>query len=775
MTFDCLGTRSLSAAALLALPLPVLAAQPAQTGSDSASSSAAAPTDIVVSATRRDSLVQKVPISVQVIAKDMFERSSFKNPSDLQYLSPSVQVSASGGIGFNIRGVGTNSYDASTEQTVGLVIDGVVYGFVDDISADLSDVSRIEVLKGPQGTQFGKNASAGVVNVVTEQPTTDRLSMVGHVAYGSFNDTNASARINVPITSNLAGMLVGSFQNRDGWSYDPVMKRNQGDQQQYGFKGKLAWNPMPDLDVHLNVDYRRTHISPNFLNTYKSVGVGYGTLPPGLGVLSYGIVPSGDNTQSAMSIDSFRTTRTGGGSLRMNYHLGAWTLSATSALRLLDRDQFQTIGGTPANLALGTLRDTGRQISQEVTLTSPTGGTVEFVAGLYYYNRHANGSTYYYGSFNGLAEQIYGLGALLSFSGGRDHEQYDVHSYAAFTDGTINISDRLHAIAGGRLTYDKASSALSTEGLPNVYPLGPAINGPGSADTHATDFSWRLGLRYDLSDRSIVYATASRGYKGPLAIAVPGSGARLVKPETVQAYEIGLKTTLLDRKLRFNLAAFYEKFTNFQTSVLDTALVPPSFVLGNAGGLRTQGIEMEIAATPVRGLSLDLNGTYQDAKFTDFKATCYDANEPIKLATTTNSTAVGACYTLPGTSVSYVQAAGRPAPNASKWNLSAAAAYKRPVNGSLTADGNVNVMYRSKFFSNGVDPNTQVNGYATVNLSVGLGSSDERWRVGVFVRNLFDQYFISGIEPGAFESGALTNIINPEARRTIGVTLDTKM
>jgi iron complex outermembrane receptor protein len=772
MTLDRFGTRSLSVAALLALPLPVLAAEPAPPSPDDAA--AAASTEIVVSATRRDTPVQRVPISVQVIDNDKFVKSSFKNPTDLQYMSPSVQVSASGGIGFNIRGVGTNSYDASTEQTVGLVIDGVVYGFVDDISADLSDIARIEILKGPQGTQFGKNASAGVVNVVTEQPNVDRLSMVGHVAYGSFNDTNASARINVPITSNLAGMLVGSFQSRDGWSYDPVLKRNQGDQSLYGFKGKLAWTPTEDLDVHLNVDYRRTHISPNFLNTYKSVGVGFAGLSPGLGVLDYGIVPSGDNTQSAMSIESFRTTRTGGGSLKVNYHAGDWTISSTSALRFLERDQFQTIGGTPVNIALGQLRDTGRQVSQEFTLTSPTGGAAEFVAGLYYYNRHSNGSTYYYGSFNGLAEQLYGPGALLSFSGGRDHLQYDVNSYAAFTDGTIHLSERLHVIAGGRLTYDKASSSLTTEALPKVYPLGPTINGPGAANTHATNFSWRLGLKYDLSDRAIVYATASRGYKGPLAIAVPGSGARLVKPETVQAYEIGLKTMLLDRKLRFNLAGFYEKFTNFQTSVLDTGLVPPSFVLGNAGGLRTQGVEMEIAATPVPGLSINLNGTYQDAKFTDFRATCYDANEPIKLPTTTDASAVGACYTLPGSSVRYVQAAGRPAPNASKWNLSASASYRHPLNDTLSADGNANVMYRSKFFSNGVDPNSQVDGYATVNLNVGLGSSDDRWRIGVFVRNLFDQYFISGIEPGAFESGALTNIINPEARRTIGVVLDLK-
>lgn len=759
-------------AVLLLSPGVAAADEPAALETSGATTDAGQSLDIVVTATRREERLQQVPIAVQVVSQEDFANSAYKNPSDLQYLSPSVQVSATGGVGFTVRGVGTNSYDAATEQTVGMVIDGVVYGFVDDISADLSDIERVEVLKGPQGTQFGKNASAGVINIITARPTTDRLYAVGHAAYGTFNDTNISGRVNVPITGNLAAMLVGSYQNRDGWSYNVLKDRHEGGQDQAGVKAKLAWSPTTDFDAYLSLDYRRVHIAPNFLSTYRSLGVGSGSTGPGFGTVEAGIVPGPANTDSAIGPDSYRTTKTGGGSLELNYRMGDYTITSVSALRFMNRDQLQSVGGTPIDFVTGYLDDDARQFSQELRLTSPKGGLVEFVGGLYYYNRHSKGHTIYYGPFGGLAEELYGPGASVSFSGGRDTAIYDIDSFAGFADGTLNLTDKLHLIAGGRLTYDKASSSISTQVLPDIYPLTGTVSGPGEAQTSATNFSWRLGARYELTPSIMLYATTARGYKGPLAIAVSGGGARTVKPETVRSYEVGLKTTWLGGRVLFNVTAFDEKFHNFQTSVLDTSLIPASFVLGNAGGMRTRGAEVEVAATPIRDLKLSVNGTYQDAKFTDFEASCYDPNEPIGLPTTTDPTVKGACYTIPGTSISYIQAAGRPIPNASKWNLTASASYTHPLTETLSIDASSNLMYRSKFYSNGVDPNTKVDGYATVNVNVGVGRTDGGWRIGMFVRNLFDKYFISGIEPGAFDLGATTNVLNPEARRTIGVVLD---
>jgi iron complex outermembrane receptor protein len=730
--------------------------------------------DIVVTATRREARAQDIPIAVSAYsAKDM-AGANYRNPSDLQYLSPSIQVSSSGGNGFTVRGVGTNSFNSAADQTVGMVVDGIVYGFVDDIGADLSDISQVEVLRGPQGTQFGKNASAGVVNIMTERPTTDRLYGVAHLSYGSYNDTNLSGRINVPLTSDLAMMIVGSYQNRDGWAYNPVKDKDEGDTHQYGVKGKLKWTPAPEFDAYLSVDYRNQLNTPNFLSTYRSLGIGNGSIAPGFGILDYGIVPGPKNTFAALSSESFRRTKTGGSSLEMNLHLGDFTLTSLTAYRLMKRNLYTTLGGTPIVYAEGPQSNDNNQFSQELRLTSPTGGLFEFVSGLYYYRRHSNTSSLLAGEYGGLAKALYGEGARIAASGGEDHTLYTVSSVAGYVDGRVNLTDRLKAIVGGRVTYDKASAGLYTLPVAGVHSRTGALNPSGSAKTDNTDFSWRFGAQYDFSRQVMAYATATRGYKGPLALPVAGSTARIVEPETVRAYEAGIKTTLLNQSLLFNLSIFDQKFRNFQTSVLDTTLDPPAFVLGNAGGMRSRGVELSLSARPIQTLTLTADGTFQDAKFTDFRATCYSAYEPSGLPVTTDPNVHGACYTIPGTTVSYIQAAGDPLPNASRWNLSLSAAYSHPVGARLKVDATARYLYRSAFYSNGVDPNTRIGGYGIFNGNVGIGARDDSWRLGVFARNLFNTYYVAAIETGLFDTGGLTNVISPEARRTLGVVLDAK-
>lgn len=730
--------------------------------------------EVMVTATRRVERAQDVPIAVMAITAEDFTQSNYKNPTDLQYVAPSVQVSASGGIGFNVRGVGTNSFNAATEQTVGMVVDGVVSGFVDDIGGDLSDTSRIEVLRGPQGTQFGKNASAGVVSITTERPDLNSFSTTAHLAYGSYNDTNASVRTNIPLGDTLAASLAASYQNRDGWAYNPVKGKKEGDSDQAGFKGKLLWNATDNLTAYLIADYRKSHISPNFLSTYRALGVGNGAIPPGFGVLAYGIVPGPENTQTGISSNSFRYTTVTGTSLQLDYMLGDYTLTSVTAFRHQKRDSYATLGGTPIVFVEGPTLGYANQFSQELRLTSPTGEQFEYVGGIYYYRRASHEAGVFAGPFGGLAELLHGPGARIAFSGGEDHSSYAVQSVAGFADGTIKLNDQWSLIAGGRYTYDDAESELATVAIPNVYSLGGAINGPGKAAVNNTNFSYRAGVKYSMTPDWMVYATASRGYKGPLAISVAGSGARIVKAETVDAVEAGMKSAWFANKLIFNVAAFYEKFKNFQTSVLDNTLAPPAFVLGNAGGLKSQGVEVELTAKPVDRLTVSTNVAYQDAKFTDFVTTCYSNFEPIKLPNTTDPAAVGACYTIPGTSTSYMQAKGEPIPNASKWNVTTRLNYVQPISAGLQADGSLNYLYRTEFYTNGADPNTRMPGYGIVNVNMGIGKDSGAWRVGVYARNLFDRYYISAIETGIFDTGGLVNVINPEAKRTVGISLDVK-
>jgi iron complex outermembrane receptor protein len=347
---------------------------------------------------------------------------------------------------------------------------------------------------------------------------------------------------------------------------------------------------------------------------------------------------------------------------------------------------------------------------------------------------------------------------------------YKITSAAAFVDGTYHATSKLNVIAGLRVGQDKAEANQSTVPTADILPLFGVINGPSSGSVTDTNYAYRIGPQFNFTPDVMAYATASRGYKGPIALPIAGQAVRKIDPETVDSYEVGLKSTFWNRKAIVNVAVFMEKFHGFQTTVLDNSLVPPAFVLGNAGGLKTQGVEVETQFRPISNLSLSANVAYQDAKFTDFKTQCYSANEPIKQAKTTDPSGVGGCYT-PASGAAFTQAAGAPLSNASKWNYSFTASYKHPV-GDYVLDYSANYLYRTDFYTNGPDPNTKIDGYGVFGANIGVGPEGGKWRVGIFARNLFDQYYVSAVETGIFDDGALTNVINPEARRTIGVVLD---
>ena len=699
--------------------------------------------NIIVTATRRKAPLQKIPVSVYVISGKEFTNSGFKNPSDLQFLSSSMQVTASGGVSYVIRGVGNNSFNAATEQAVGLVIDGVTYGFVSDLSADLTAVEDVEVLRGPQGTTFGKNSSAGVVSITTKRPSTAAVTADFHATYGSRNDTNSYLNVNVPITPRLATMFSVAYQNQDGFVYNPVRHEEEGDFNQLGYRAKALYNPTDELSLFLNADFRQERAHPLFLSTYRSVGV-----DNGLGIFNYGIVPAPNNTETGAKSDAAELLNTGGVSLEANYKFGpGLTLSSISAFRFTASKNSATLGATPIELLNFASTDHGTQVSQEFRLTSPASGFFQYVAGAYYYDRLTHDTS--------LSE-----GALAS---GLELSDNNVRNYAVFAEGTSHITDRFRFVTGGRLTYDQAYGNLDTVNVPS----GVTVNPPAHVSVQDRNFSWRVGPEYDITDNVMGYATASEGYKGALAVPVQGGAILHINPESGRAYEVGVKSTLFDNRLLFNIDAFYEHFKDFQTSVLDTQLNPPEFELGNAGGLTTKGVELDLTARPIPELTLHGGVTYQYAYFTNFATSCYYGQN-----TTANSNGVGGCYYSSPTATGFTQAAGSPLNDASRWTFTGSASYQHPLSEQLIGDANVDTLYRTAFYTDGYIPGTRVGGYDITNLNVGVSDVDDRWRIGFYARNLFDRYFVGGIETGIFDQGAYTNVIAPQARRTIGVQLD---
>jgi iron complex outermembrane receptor protein len=764
---------SIACISLMAMTSPVFADSVLDTAAPSDDGAASQVSEVLVTATRRSAPLQSVPVSVGVITADSLEDENLKSVRDLQYLSPSVYVTSANGATISIRGVGTNTTNNGSEQAVGLVVDGVVISFIDDLGIDsLADLDHIEVLRGPQGMLFGKNASAGVISVTTQRPTFYGFSAKAHASFGTLKDSNETLIVNVPISATVAAEASAYFVNRDGFVKDVLLDKIEGDNKGEGGRAKLLWKPDDALDVLLSGDFRHALQGYNFLATWANVGHGYLTYAPGgLGLQQIGVIPSADNTETGDWMVGKRDTHSGGSSVEVNYRVDQTTLTSLTAWRRLTRLVDAPIVSGALDFERQQLTYGGDQFSQEFRITSPTDQRITYVGGLFFSDRDAKFTSLVAGPFGGQGPAVHGPGAELSNVGGKQHVHNVVRSSAVFGEGVLKITDAVTFTAGGRVTFDYTRGSTYTELVPNVYPLpGQKLRNPGFADADETNFSYRLGPQFHFTPNVMGYATFATGYKGPVVDAESSSVVRTVQPETVKSYEVGVKSSLFERRMVLNVAVFDEKFKNFQTSVWEPSL--NGFVLGNAGGMRSRGTDVDFTIKSVPAVTLSGGVTYLDAVYTDFKATCYSPLAPIPMLNTTDPSGVGGCYKAPGAGSGFTQAAGFPLNNASKWTYKVAIDYITPLTGRVNFDGSFNYIWRSQFFNVGYDPNTRIAPYGVAGLNIGIASADGKWRVGAFARNLFDKYFRASLASTSLDSGAYTNLISAEARRTVGGSVD---
>lgn len=764
------------------------------TAKEAATAAAAEPSastgvqEIVVTGTLRTQRLQEVPLAVSSVAATEFERAGLKEPRELQFLSPSIQVSIQGGNSIVIRGSGTASQNSGTEQSVGMVIDGVLMGFVDDIGGDISDLDHIEVYRGPQGTQFAKNASSGVVSVTTKKPVIGNFSMGAHLTYGEHNDTSDNFHINVPINDTMAARFVAGFQHRDGVFENVVRNELQAAREQYSLKGKFLWRPRDRTSVYLSTDFRRESQSPNFPQAWYYCGPQgpttayvntYGTrnLPPCNGALLAGITPSITNTQIVEEDDAWRHTAAGGASVQVDYPLGEFELTSISAFRFMSRHFHGPTGsGIKTNSFLNNIYG-GPQYSQELRLASPPGKPLEYVAGAFIYRRSTRTKSWGIGPQYGLAKflypnTIYGSQVQVASAGGGVYSHNVAASKALFTDGTYHFTDQLLLAGGVRVTWDDNSAESVTKVLPGVFSsAGPngKLKSPDSDKISATGWTYRIGPQFFFTPDVQMFGTFAHGYKGPLIDTSTDDFGRIL-PETVNAFEVGLKSSWFERRLIVNVTGFHQKFHNFQTTTLNTSVIPNVFQLGNAKGMLTKGVELEVTARPIRDLSLTAGGTYLDAKFTDYTLACYNGLEPIKQPVTTDPTGRGGCYTSP-TGVKFTNADGFPLINASKWTVRLSASYNHRFDSGWAVDATANWLHRTGWWAAPTDPNIINKGYGVLNLNAGISPPGGAWRLGVFARNALDKFFTAGMQAN---NGGATIVLNPEAVRTIGVSLDIK-
>lgn len=768
------------ASALAIGSTPLAMAQPA-TATDAAPP--AGIEEIVVTATRRTERLQEVPVAVTAITGETIKESGFRTLSDIQYLVPSVQFNSYNGGGFQIRGIGTQSFDYGSDQTVGIMIDGVVQGIPRDPGLNsLTDIDQVEVLRGPQGTLFGKNTSAGVITITTKKPVMDVWEEDGHLSYGSDNETIFQANANIPINDKIAARISGYIQHRDGIVYNAALNSDFDGTNDMGFRGKVLWQPTDDLDVYFIGSYQRTRDTGN-VATIRSYGPGGANvtgyyIPSGLPLPSpaqqyapYGIRVGNGNEETADLSPSGNRYRVHGGSIEANYRLGDYTLTSTTAYRIFDGNQNYSSDMIPSNyLDWNYETEHSNQLSQELRLASPRDQFIDYVLGLYYFHTNIDATQIQAGTFGlpDLHQFGFPVGPIYSQIGGQSRFQDTDESYAAFGQATAHLTDQFRFILGARYTHDEVDSTYRTalytgiDPFPGGGPLPPGANGVAH-----NNISVHTGLQYDLTDAVMAYATFSTGYKGPTVSNVAGE-ARPVLPETSRDYEIGLKSEWFDHRLVLNLAGFYEKYHDFQAQIYDTQVTPAQFTLGNAGGLESKGIEGELTGHVDSSLTVSGAFTYAFSTYTDFTSQCY-IGQPV------SPVAGQGCYRDPTTGQFAANLAGYPLAAAPRWSYTLNATWRHPVLNGYWVDANANYVWKSQTYTVVPDPNTIISSYGLLGVNVGFSPEDGPWRVGVFVRNLLDKHFVASIFQNFFDPGGYAQTPAVEARRTIGFTVDFKL
>jgi iron complex outermembrane receptor protein len=768
-----LAASSLSTLALVAAA-PARAADPAapvaqalDAGTDDALS------DIVVTATRKETRLQSTPVAVSVIGEAFRANQNVITTRDLAGQIPGLYTPPSGITPltntFFIRGIGNS--DPIFDPTVGVYIDDVYLPRAINGMSDLTDVERIEVLRGPQGTLFGANSAGGAIRYVTRTPT-DSFDLRADAGYGNYDTINAHFYGAGPIVPGvLAASIAVAHDQHDGYSWNPSLNTHVNDQQTTGGRIKLVFTPTSALKITLAADGTIDHsqAAQYVATTYHATNPALSNLGAITGGTLYSptsFAPYRANVSYAGRYPINRS-HSGGVTGRIDYDLSDHlSLHSITALRGFDQDPVNYNNDGQNRLPYSSAQPRAVDISdnyitykqhsftQELQLQG-NWNRFDFTGGLYYLFENFRSDRI--GYVTGLPQTDAALPAAPFDQIGRTITR----NYSAYLQANYHLTDRLTLTAGGR--YITIRRAFDFTGLnddlngnpinPATYPqvlTGGAIPALG-VSVAATQvnfnnaavlnkktwhaFTPKAGISWQAAPAAFLFASYAKGFDAggfnnralTLATALP------YDPETVNTYEAGIKTDWFDRHLRINATGFYNDYSDLQTSVSAFSPISGTYVStrGNAPSAHTQGFELETSAQPVANLSLAFNVTYLKTRYDDYAAPAYG--------------------TVPAYNYTGKVFSGQP-----KWQYFASAAYTIPVArlGTITLGGSVN--WQTSYFSDTLNsaqyripPKHFVNGF------VSLKTADRHWNFTLTARNIGDEYYFSTLTPvgSAFRAG----------------------
>jgi iron complex outermembrane receptor protein len=741
-------------------PAPVPAGKPAANNSQLET--------VTVTTRRREESSQDVPTPMSVVSGQNLETQRVYRIQDLQQLVPSVNVAYMHArqSSVSIRGLGNNPASDGLEGSVGLYIDNVYLGRPGMAVFDLMDIEQLEVLRGPQGTLFGKNTTAGVINISTRAPTfTPERSIETSVGEDGYFQTKGT--ISGPLNDQLAGRFSAYRTRSDGDIKNEYDGHDLNGGSREGFRAQLLFKPNEDFNLRWIGDYNEEDSS-------AGTRVLYNTGPTINGVNLYqsranaagATLVNGSHRKVNLDNDQHVTVHQGGTSVEANWTLPSdFTLTSISSYRFWNFTPRNDDGlNVPASYNAGVSVE-DKQYSQEFRLASPKGEFFDYVVGAYYFGSDLDNKSFaYYGPqadiWNGTAP-----GALANVTSvGNGHIKTD--SFALFAQGTWHLSERLDFTAGVRGTYEEKSAWVTRDA-----PLGGAtVTGAaatarrgragaydsGDLNQYSSSPSGLLNLSYRITDDVLGYATLSHGEKsGGVNLAVgsapvAGADSLLIGTERANNAELGFKSTLWDHRLQLNANVFWTQVNAYQTNAYDAENRVQ--YLTNAGSVRSRGVEFESTVIPLRGLTLNINGSYNDVSYLSYK----DAPCPPEVSQ------------APGAPAS-CDLSGHQVVGASKWIGNANGEYKWNLDNGFEPYVTASYAFRSKAVGTVEDSDYgQIPSYAVVNFSTGLRGdfNQGQWDVSLWLKNAFDKTYYTTLWTGG--NGGYEGLLGTP--RTLGVT-----
>jgi len=744
---------------LLALAPAMAWAQQDAPAAPAAADDPAGLTDIIVTAQRREENLQKAALAVSAVAGDTLTRQSITQATDLTRLVPALQVApAASFTQIYLRGVGTFGANAFAEQGVAFNLDGVYLSRPAAPAGLFYDLDRLEVLKGPQGTLYGRNATGGAVNVITAKPRLGETGANLTAEYGNYDTIKASGAVNLPFGQQVALRVSGQYAKHDGYFSD-----GYDDENTKAIRAQLRGETGTGLDATLSVDYAHVGgqgsggtIMPLLDGKHR-----LGPSDPRVIAAYVARQPTAPVPQIIARDDGYQDNDFFGVAATINADLGFAKLTIIPAYRKTDLDFFSY-----ASSFLIDVTEKSDQMSLEARLAAQT-GALNWVLGGYYFVEDVD------------ANQVFDQAS----NGTKIRSDLETESIAAFGQATFALTDRFRVTGGLRYTRDTKKQDSEAHTLPfvgfvpGVFPLVPIILDIPTFATTDVDFSkmtWKAGVEFDLGPRSLLYAQVSTGFKS--GVLYSALGRNFSSPETLTAYTIGSKNRFFDNRLQLNVEAFYWDYKDQQIShlgpvqVASTPVGPifgPVFLTENAGAATIWGAEAEMLFRPTPNDLFSANVQYLNAQYDELRYQSYSVTgaPPVIGCAVSPTTQIGASAAA---RIYNVDCSGRPVVNAPKWSLNLG--YERTIelggSGRIVLGADTKIESSRYLSIDFLDLGRQKS-YMTSNARITWETGSGRFALTGFVNNIENELVFSNSFQSPVKSGVIYNQLRPP--RTYGI------